>query len=255
MNITRKAKEPKYVLKTENGFTLIELSIVIVIIGLIVASILGGQNLVKQAKLRAVAGEFYKIELSVNTFKIQFNAIPGDMRNAYAYWGASCHTTQSVCNGNGNGNKNIGTWIDDEALMFWKHLELAGLLEGTYTGELLPNPDRFAKGVNIMGSAFKDGLYHVFESSLEIGLKRIIDRPSVAIFTPAEAASVDTKIDDGKPGDGNYIQSRAFSAYSGGAWSYINCTNLETQWGNNPDAEWVLSYTQPSCRLLRRNLF
>ncbi len=36
------------------GFTLIELSIVIVIIGLIVAGIIGGQSLVRQAKVRPI---------------------------------------------------------------------------------------------------------------------------------------------------------------------------------------------------------
>jgi prepilin-type N-terminal cleavage/methylation domain-containing protein len=250
--LTTQSITKKFRQKNEKGFTLIELSIVIVIIGLIVAGVVGGQALVKQANLRAVATEFAKIELAVNNFILEYNARPGDIPNAYSYWGASCHADANVCNG--DRNRSLGGWNTDEPAMFWKHLSLAGLLEGNYSGVLLANPDRFEKGINTLGSKYDNSLYHVYGNTLEIGKKRANDRPVVGLFTPKEAYNIDLKIDDGKPGAGKYLQSRAYSGYSSGAWTWANCTTAEAEWGD-PDADWVLNHTSPTCRMLKRNLF
>src|SRR5665213_2905942 len=66
------------------GFTLIELSIVLVIIGLIVGGILVGQDLIKVAEVRAQISQIEKYNQAVNTFRAKFNAIPGDMAVATA---------------------------------------------------------------------------------------------------------------------------------------------------------------------------
>src|SRR3954463_15618522 len=61
------------------GFTLIELSIVLVIIGLIVGGILVGQDLIKAAEIRATVGQIEKYNSAVNTFRTKYNGIPGDL--------------------------------------------------------------------------------------------------------------------------------------------------------------------------------
>ena len=66
----------------QEGFTLIELSIVIVIIGLIVAGVVGGQTLVLQAKIRSQISDFNKYKIAYNTFQLEYNAIPGDFNQA-----------------------------------------------------------------------------------------------------------------------------------------------------------------------------
>jgi prepilin-type N-terminal cleavage/methylation domain-containing protein len=70
----------------QHGFTLVELSIVIVIIGLIVAGVTAGQSLVAAAKIQSQITELKKYEVAYNIFKLEYNAVPGDMSNAISYW-------------------------------------------------------------------------------------------------------------------------------------------------------------------------
>src|ERR1700691_4635745 len=70
--------------ESEKGFTLIELSIVLVIIGLIVGGILTGQDLIKAAEQRATLAQIEKYNTAVNTFRNKFGGIPGDLPAATA---------------------------------------------------------------------------------------------------------------------------------------------------------------------------
>src|SRR5437660_1073388 len=98
-----------------HGFTLLELSIVLVIIGLLIGGIFVGQSLIHNAQLNAVISEFNRYQTAVQSFKQQYNTLPGDMSNATSFWGsaggtgsdATCavvvSTTAATCNGNGDG--------------------------------------------------------------------------------------------------------------------------------------------------------
>lgn len=72
-------------LKKHRGFTLVELSVVIVLIGLIIAGVVGAQSLVKQGKMRAQISELQKYQVAFNTFRLEYNAIPGDFDRASQY--------------------------------------------------------------------------------------------------------------------------------------------------------------------------
>src|ERR1700689_1860224 len=89
-----------------SGFTLIELSIVLVIIGLIVGGILVGQDLIKAAEVRAQISQVEKYKSAVNTFMVKFDALPGDMplatANQFGFTtGASCDGSPGFRDGNG----------------------------------------------------------------------------------------------------------------------------------------------------------
>src|SRR3954471_15989161 len=67
------------------GFTLIELSIVLVIIGLVVGGVLVGQDLIKAAQIRSAVSKIEKYNTAVHTFRTKYNALPGDIPNAASY--------------------------------------------------------------------------------------------------------------------------------------------------------------------------
>lgn len=111
--------------KNNKGFTLIELSIVLVIIGLLVGGVLVGRDLIHQAELRSVVTDWSQFETATRTFKLKYNCIPGDCVNAAQFGlGAS-----------GNGNKYTEhSSASTETWQFWTHLATAGLVAGSYTG-------------------------------------------------------------------------------------------------------------------------
>ena len=101
-------------LKTRSGFTLIELSIVLVIIGLLVGGVLVGKDLIEAASLRKQGSQIQEIVASVNTFRLKYNCVPGDCQFAQQLFGtaAGCPidinsysvTNSGTCNGNGDGS-------------------------------------------------------------------------------------------------------------------------------------------------------
>jgi prepilin-type N-terminal cleavage/methylation domain-containing protein len=89
------------------AFTLVELSIVLVIVGLIVGGVVGGQSLIHSAKINKVVLDINKMKIAFRAFELQYDALPGDMVDAYDYWGTTCHGVEASCNGNGNNKMNI----------------------------------------------------------------------------------------------------------------------------------------------------
>ena len=129
-----------------SAFSLVELSIVLVILGLLVGGILSGQSLIRAAELRSFTTEYSKYVAAVNSFKDKYFQLPGDMPNATSFWGAAhatpatCLTTvgtgSQTCNGDGNGSISNAAAASQygEEYTFWQHLANAGLIEGSYTG-------------------------------------------------------------------------------------------------------------------------
>src|SRR5712691_3774362 len=82
----------------EAGFTLVEIAIVLVIIGLLLGGILKGQEMITQARIKNAINDFNGITVAVTSYQDRYRAIPGDDQNATTRW-----TVQSPGKGDGNG--------------------------------------------------------------------------------------------------------------------------------------------------------
>lgn len=140
---------------SRRAFTLVELSIVLVILGLLVGGILAGQSVIKNARMRGTIKEMQNYTTAVSLFRRQYNSFPGDIPNATRYWGAAAGSTtadgydatcaaltlpaadpKATCNGNGDGLVAINTDAAQtyERFRAWQHLVNAEFIEGNYAG-------------------------------------------------------------------------------------------------------------------------
>jgi prepilin-type N-terminal cleavage/methylation domain-containing protein len=223
------------------GFTLVELSIVIIIIGFLIAGISAGTSLMKQASLNTVIDEVAGYRAAFNNFRARFDSLPGDLSTGYAYFGslpgANCtNNTVTIdrtgCNGTSEGYIEMHT----EGQLAWKHLSLAGLITGTYE---VNSTNEQIIGITIPASKYNNGTsgYHFADASpfesmsimsgykqglfLQIGAFTSGDRAATNVFTAADAENIDRKIDDGAPNSGVVHGGTLVFGYppNGGGWA------------------------------------
>ncbi len=123
-------------MKKQSGFTLVEIAIVLVIIGLLLGGVLKGQELINSAKVKNLANDFRQVPLFVYGYQDKFKRLPGDdtgVGGASGRFGANVGTTPS---GGGAGNGVLeGAWspasVTDETALFWQHVRLANLAAGS----------------------------------------------------------------------------------------------------------------------------
>ncbi len=124
-------------MKTEQtGFTLVEIAIVLVIIGLLLGGTLKGQELINNAKVKHMLADFRNIPVLVYGYQDKFRAIPGDDASARTHLGAAAIQITGVGAGGTAGNGRLdGTWDSmaaaDETYVIWQHVRLAGLSSGS----------------------------------------------------------------------------------------------------------------------------
>ncbi len=137
--------------RTKNsGFTLIEIAIVLVIIGLLLGGVLKGQELINNAKVKSYATDFRNIPVMVYGFQDKFKTLPGDDAQVATHLpGSTLATTPAGTVGNGVIN---GVWDTttntDESCLFWQHVRLAGLAPGSTTVSCASNADYWPKNAN-----------------------------------------------------------------------------------------------------------
>ena len=124
----------------QSGFTLIEIAIVLVIIGLLLGGVLKGQELINSAKIKNVANDINGISAAVYAYQDRYKTFPGDDNGAAARWGVGVPdgNKDGVVGGVGAavGNFNAATADASETIYFWRHLRLAGFVGGdTSNGE------------------------------------------------------------------------------------------------------------------------
>lgn len=216
-----------------SAFSLVELSIVLVILGLLVGGILAGQSLIRAAELRKISSDLQQYSTSLHAFRDKYFALPGDMANATAFWGirtgsgsttgsdAACWLTLGVrtgtCNGDGNGKIQGTDATEAERYLSFQHLSYAGLIaSGGYTGASTSNsavgvwaPTNAPYGplgtmwsiLYFYGPLTADA--HFFDGAYNTNAIRLYSNATAyKIIKPAEMWNLDTKMDDGKPATG-----------------------------------------------------
>ena len=131
----------------QSGFTLIEIAIVLVIIGLLLGGVLKGAEMINQAKIKNVLSDFNGVQAAYYGYQDRFKKIPGDDSGATARW-----TGTTSGDGNGvlitTGKYNDPNSTPTETNYFWQHLRGAGFLPGATTGlDSLAQPTNAVTGM------------------------------------------------------------------------------------------------------------
>lgn len=191
----------------QGGFTLVELSVVLVIIALIVGGITSGQALVKQAELRSIITDVATYKTAINAFKLKYGSLPADLRNATVYWGGV------TANGNGNGAWDGG----EEQLDSWQQLSLSGLLPGNYIGDLVggvPIPGQTVPESKIKGKGYwldfpcsPSAPCLIFGRTGNVIMYGVPFGGTVSgsALSPSDARAIDIKVDDSVASSGEVI--------------------------------------------------
>lgn len=187
----------------QKGFTLVELSIVLVIIGLIVGGVLVGQDLIKAAEVRATVSQYEKYMSAVNTFQGKYGQLPGDINKAVTYGlgGSNGNSNGLLEDADADGTINS---TNGEITDFWLHMSTAGLLDGNFDGGTAGT-----LGTTFPWTKLNRGGFTVYNlngfNHFHIGIASATAAgvPTTANNLNAEEAfGIDTKIDDGLPGKG-----------------------------------------------------
>ena len=207
-------------MRKQNGFTLIEIAIVLVIIGLLLGGVLKGQELITSARVRNLISQQDGIKAAYFGFLDRFRALPGD------YSQASTNISNVAAGSNGNNNGQIqsttGGGTIDEHIAAWEHLSKSGFINGSYTYAVAPettasaptNP--YARYLQIIYDQAYEGT-----ATQRHNLKTGNQIPSDIL------AEVDRKIDDGVANGGTFRAS-VYGGATGSTITVTSCYNAAT---------------------------
>lgn len=233
------------------GFTLLEMSIVLVIIGLMAGGVMLGVNVARAQQVRQVLDDAGSYRNALGLFELRYSEVPGDFSTATSVWGradggtpasSNCATPatdtanggKATCNGDGDGLIESSNY---ESFRAWQHMMAGGFIVGHYTGVYVTGGTSYAvPGTNSPVSSVKNATFFLdsfgtlasdadrydgdYDNVLVFGLKTTNTYPTTAAISGKEAYALDVKEDDGYPGFGNIL-----------AWkpaAHANCSTSAT---------------------------
>lgn len=264
MNTLRQAND-------KSAFSLVELAIVLVILGLLVGGVLSGQALIRSAELRAVTTEYQRYMAAVGAFRDKYLGLPGDLSNGTSFWAAA---------GQGDGDgliENTAAAGTNEISQFWLHLQNAQLIEGAYTAAAnttltavtnVPRSRMSTASWNVayLGTIANAGtgspvagatvpaastfFANTYNNVLLYGGGTNALLPT-GVLKAEEAWNIDTKMDDGRPDIGSVT-----TLESQGEDDNSRCSNIDSATGALAASSFVLTNTASSvCSLVFKTGF
>jgi prepilin-type N-terminal cleavage/methylation domain-containing protein len=218
--------------RTQQGFTLIEIAIVLVIIGLLLGGVLKGQELITGARVRNLISQQDGIKAAFFGFQDRYRALPGD----YAAASANIKCATPCPDGDGNGRIEGTT----EPILVWTHLSAAGFMNGRYSA---------TSTTTVVGDG--NTPKNPYSSYLQVTYDAVYGDPAGSSSTkhnlktgtqvPVEIiAEVDRKIDDGRPYSGSF----QFSEYASNGTAPDPGTCVA---GSGPSGTWNIAQGETNC--------
>ncbi len=268
----------------KKGFTLIELSIVLVIIGLIVAGVLTGQDLILAAKIRATTSQYMSFNTAANAFTNKYNALPGDLAASTAETFGFGYVNGGGP-GQGDGDGYIGaasaaSMATAEGVLFWSDLYQSNLIPNALTmvtpgvawapADIVTTPSlavafpisKLGGGNYFFAGTFTDGFNYYGISGLAdyYALTTGSQITAGGNLSPVMAYDIDVKIDDGVPNTGivqsigvstsqtvsSFAEGGSLMTATGAAVACLNATGTAYSGGT------AASSKTPSCQIRLR---
>lgn len=227
------------------GFSLVEMSVILAVIGLLVGTVLVASTMIEASKINKTISLIRQYESGVNQFKEQYGSWPGDFGRAEELWG-----TETVVGGTGTRNGTGNGWVGDgcwggnpcETFRAYEHLSLSGATSQTFTGVADFAQDAvwgFAIDQNVPKLPLFDNAVLLFMgmNDRSVLAYSFLTHPTPAAFylhgtssmspccTVDHAQTIDSKIDDGQPHRGVMTVYEGATCVTG---VYPNVTYLTT---------------------------
>ncbi|GJL84521.1 MAG: prepilin-type N-terminal cleavage/methylation domain-containing protein [Micavibrio sp.] len=210
--------------KGEKGFTLVELAIVMIIIGLLITGILKGQEMIANAQVTSTISQLKGLDAAANTFRDSFNAFPGDMANATTRLANCAAPCADGADPSGRLDDGVGPVPASEGIQFFLHMLAADLITGmdgtapVTFGQSLPAASVgggfFVGHSSVAVGGFDDTNMRIGHYIVHNGTVDNVAADTGAMV-PTQAARVDRKMDDGVPDTGSVHGTDAGNCHDG----------------------------------------